>query len=141
MDLEHLSTVKPIEPVRKLIPTPRNCYFLEPLCEDFTKGLASKARRDNRIQSRHNCTMICEFCLKIFEGVRAFKDHIAFMHFWEHDSVTVACRTCNRSGLNPEKFFDHIEGCAFQRKETRAGEDREMRERLLHAELEAFAAC
>ena len=139
-DSEHLSTVKSIEPVRKAVPTPRYCYFLEPLCEDSTKGLASKARRDSCIPSRHSCTMVCEFCLINFESVGAFKDHIVFTHFWEHDSVTVACRSCNRSGLDPEKFFDHIEGCVLQRKETRAAEDHEIPEPLLHAEHLSFLA-
>lgn len=133
-DLEHLSTVKPIEPVRKVTSTYGDDYCHEPPCENFTQGFASKARRDSRIPSRHNCTMICEVCPRVVEGVGALKDHIMFTHFCEHDSLTIACRTCNRSGLDPEKFFDHIEGCVFQGKETRAAEDHEMPERLLHAE-------
>lgn len=112
-DLEHLSTVKPIEPVRKVIPTPRDYYFLQPVCEDSTKGFAPKACRDSCIPNRHNCTMTCDFCHKIFEGVGALNDHIMFAHSWE-PGLEITCRTCNESGLHPEFFLIHVEYCVLR---------------------------
>ena len=103
---------------------------LKPLCEYFTKDSVFKTYRDRLVPHDHSCIIICEFCLRdtlpgleIFQSVGAFKDHIVFMHLWEEHGSTSDYMTCNRSGLSPAWYFNHIEGCMLQWMETRAAEN------------------
>ena len=129
-DWERLSTINPIEPIRKATSTHGN-YCIEPLCEYSTKGFASKQRRDCHVLSHYNRTMICEFCsvtvplgVRSFASVDALKNHIMFMHFCERDRAPIACMTCDWIGLgfDPEWFYSHIEGCVLRWMEKRTTE-------------------
>ncbi len=124
-NFEELRATDSIESVRAGQPS-HDKYCLDPLCEYFTKGFAYKARRDCHPLSHYNCTIICEFCPKTaprgvsFKSVEALRYHVMFMHFCEEDGSTSACMTCNRSSLDPERFFHHIEGCVLRWMEKRA---------------------
>ena len=109
-DSEQLWTINTKGQVRKGTSSHEE-YCLKPLREYFTKDSAFKARRDCHCHSstQYNCTRVCEFCG--FIGVGCLKNHIMFMHLWGQDGSTSACMMCNRSGLDPEKLFNHIEGC------------------------------
>ena len=112
-DSERLWTINPKEPVRKGTSSHQE-YCLKPLSEYFTKDCTFKTLRDHHVPSlpnNYSCTKICEFCG--FMNVCCLKDHIMFMHFWGQDGSTSACKMCNRSGLDPERLFNHIEGCMF----------------------------
>ena len=126
-DLEQLLTKSPVEPVRKATSTQGN-YCVEPLCEYFTKGFASKEHRDCHVVSHYNRVMICEFCsvniplgVRSFPSVDALKNHTMFRHLCERDRATSTCKTCSWGiNLNPEKFYSHIDGCVLQWMEERA---------------------
>ena len=129
MDMEQLSTVKPIGRIRKATST-SGYHCVEPLCEYFSKGFTSKARRDCHVLGHYNRATICEFCsvniplgLRSFASVHALKDHICFRHICDRDPVASACTTCNRHDLSPEGFPYHIEDCVLRWMEDRATED------------------
>ena len=110
-DSEQLWTINPKEPFRKGTSSHQE-YCLKPLSVYFTKDSTFKARRDCHVPNLTNhyyCTRRCEFCG--FISVGCLKDHIMFMHVWGQDGSTSACNMCNRSGLDPERLFSHIEGC------------------------------
>ena len=126
-DIDQIGTSNSMEQFRKATSTPGD-YCVEPLCEYFTKGFASKSRRDHHVVSHYNRTMICEFCsvdiplgVRSFPSVDALKDHIMFRHLCERDCATSDCAMCTwRIDLNPESFCYHIEGCVLRWMEERA---------------------
>ena len=122
-DLEQLFTNRPIKPGQETAFLYDDDYWRKPLGEDFTKGFAFMTWRDSRIPRHYTCKLVCHFCYNTFNSVGGFKDHILYTHFWEHNGSTIACKMCNRTGLDPEKFFDHIDGCVLRWKETRAAGD------------------
>ena len=128
-DLEQLRTVNSIGPIGKATSTLRY-HCVEPLCEFFTKGFTTKARRDCHVLSHYSRTTICEFCsvniplgVRSFASVDALKDHIMFRHICERDCATSACTTCNWIDLDPERLYYHIGGCVLRWMEERATED------------------
>ena len=110
-DSEQLRTIHPKEPVRKGKFSHKE-YCPYPRWEYFTKDLVFKACRDCHVLNHYSCTRICEFCG--FISVGCLKDYIMFIHFGGQDGSTSACMLCNRSGLDPEKLFNHIEGCVLR---------------------------
>lgn len=129
MDLEHLSTVKPIGPIQKATST-YGYHCVEPLCEYFSKGFTSKARRDCHVVSHYNRVTICEFCSvsiplgeRSFVSVHALKEHIWFRHICERGFAASACTTCIQHNLSPEGFLYHIDDCVLRWMEEKATED------------------
>ena len=129
MDMERLSMVKPVGPIRKATPT-CGYHCTEQSCEYFSKGFTYKARRDCHVVSHYNRIIICEFCsvnkplvMRSFESVVALKAHIIRSHIGERDFVPIACTTCNRHNLTPEGFLYHIDYCVLRWMEDRATED------------------
>ena len=125
MDLEHLFMVKPLRPIRKVTST-HGYHCVQLLCEYFSEGFASKARRDYHVVSHYNRVTICEFCSvnttiqsRSFTSVYALKEHIMLRHIRERDCATSACAICHRNNLSPEGFYNHIESCVLRWMETR----------------------
>ena len=109
-DPEQLWTMSFKGPVRKETPSHEG-YCLKPLREYFTKDSAFKARRNCLcfVSTQYNWTRECECCGFRSGGCR--KDHMMFMYLLGQDGSANTCEMCNRSGFDPEKLFNHIEGC------------------------------